>query len=395
MRQFLFVLCITALGLVAHIAPASAQFGFFDNFFDGGPRRPPPRYDPYEEQDRWQQRYERRRAPRVRAPRKEVSSSTLKPVEVSKDANAKKILVIGDDMATGLTDGLHDAFAKDSDAKIEAATVENASLIGKNEGGEIAKTLKDKITALNPSAIVLLVGTHDIGSINGGGESFAFQSEGWRRAYQKNLDTIIAATHGHAAPVYWVGLPPSANKKTTSDIAFLNDIYREKAMSIGAKFIDVWEGFVDENSQYMVVGPDVNGNQRRLRLRDGFTMTPAGNRKLAFYVETKLRRDLAVTPENAQDTTIGSVAPSSNSSDPAVINGFVGPVISLTTVVVKDNKLLGEKQDDVTGTIPVADIKPGRADDFSWPPDARTKIAPAKDMPAIKTTKPVERKNAR
>ncbi len=76
----------------------------------------------------------------------------------------------------------------------------------------------------------------------------------------------------------------------TADAVQMNQLYRNQMESIGGEFVDIWDGFVDENGKFIVTGSDVNGQQVRLRTTDGINLTQAGRRKLAFYVEKPARR---------------------------------------------------------------------------------------------------------
>ena len=95
---------------------------------------------------------------------------------------------------------------------------------------------------------------------------------------------------GTGLGVYGVGLPVmrSAGKRAAAER--LNDVFREKAFVNGAKFVDTWAEFADENGQYTLVGTDEQGRTQRLRDGDGFTSR--GNLKLAKIVNKELGKDI-------------------------------------------------------------------------------------------------------
>ena len=393
--KVLWVLGLLVSGVAAGIPqPALAQSAIFD-FFDPGARRQPPqrRYAPrydyqqqqqpgyyYDEGERWRQRYELRERgyrPRMRV-RDEISSDSPKWTELPKDTDAKNILVIGDQLADGLAQGLREAFAADTKAAVRDAAKDGMSLVGKK--GEALLTLaKEKVNSENPSAIVIMLGANERRDMDENGKGVDFQSERWRTLYLERIDSLLQAAREKHVPVYWVGLPSARNKQLSGVMAYLNDLYLQKSYVRNAKYVDVWEGFVDEDSNYMVIGPDVNGNQRRLRQRDGITLTPAGNRKLAFYVEKFLRRDLSFAK-----ATIASVNPAANPATveeaskavPIPGSGYTGPVISLSAAQgVENAALIGDRDADTTGSVQVTSaIKPGRSDDFAWPPEQKQQL---------------------
>lgn len=382
MRRILSILALVALGFAAEsAAPARAQYTLFE-FFQQDTRQAPRRY---REPDRWQQRYEDGDAWRARdyyqrrmRERREVSSSSPKWKEVEKSLDAKVLLVIGDETGAGIAQGLREAFAADANARIETLTRENISLLQPEAGG-LARLIKEKIEALKPAAVVIQLGTNDRANLEDNGKPVSFRSEQWRVMYMQRVDIVIQALKGRAMPVYWVGLPAARQKQMSSDVAYLNDLFRQRAYSRGVKFVDVWEGFVDENGDYIIVGPDVNGNKRRLRWRNGTTLTPAGNRKMAFYVEKELRRDVVYDVRNP--ASVAAINPSESMSDPIIAESYVGPVIQLTPVMAAASgaALLGEavgsqqsQAEDVTGALSAsAQPRAGRSDDFTWPLEAR------------------------
>ena len=109
---------------------------------------------------------------------------------------------------------------------------------------------------------------------------------------------MIAALKSKGVPMLWVGLPAIHGTKSTSDMGYLDELYRERAEKAGIIYVDIWDGFVDEQGRYAVQGPDFEGQIRRLRTGDGVHFTKAGAVKLASYVDRDLRRVMSshVTP---------------------------------------------------------------------------------------------------
>ncbi len=91
----------------------------------------------------------------------------------------------------------------------------------------------------------------------------------------------------------WVGLPAIRGVKGTSDMLFLDSLYRDGAGKAGITYVDVWDGFVDEAGRFLQKGPDFEGQIRQLRSLDGVYFTKPGARKLAHYVDREITRLLA------------------------------------------------------------------------------------------------------
>src|SRR5262249_58185163 len=79
----------------------------------------------------------------------------------------------------------------------------------------------------------------------------------------------------------------------SAELAYLNELYRSEAEKAGIAYVDIWDGFVDEDGRFSPQGPDYLGQTRRLRTSDGVYFTKFGARKLAHYVEREIERGLS------------------------------------------------------------------------------------------------------
>jgi uncharacterized protein len=206
---------------------------------------------------------------------------------------------------------------------------------------------------------------------------YEFRDDRWVELYSKKIEEMIAVLKSKGVPVVWVGLPAIRGPKGTSDILFLDSLYRDAANKAGITYVDVWDGFVDERGLFLQKGPDFEGQIRQLRSYDGVYFTKPGARKLAHYVEREITRLLA-----------GRSAPIALPSEPATPEAnavpgqpaprpIAGPILPLVASNVSSDQLLGGP-----GTRPAAvdslaaktlvkgealNAPAGRADDFSWP----------------------------
>jgi hypothetical protein len=160
-----------------------------------------------------------------------------------------------------------------------------------------------------------------------------------------------------------------------TDAVQMNQIYRKQVESIGGEFVDIWDGFVSENGDFIVTGSDINGQQVRLRTSDGISMTDAGRRKVAFYVEKPARRILGTqaSPDlvRLDSTNVPAIGLSSNPADHTDPIGLSDPDLDGGTA------LLGGATSPVsTGKSPrdklvqdgeMAKPPAGRVDDYSMP----------------------------
>ncbi|MBS0247244.1 MAG: DUF459 domain-containing protein [Proteobacteria bacterium] len=226
-----------------------------------------------------------------------------------------------------------------------------------------------------------------------------FRTDEWAKVYSHRIDETIAALKSKGVPVFWVGLPSIRGTKSTADVSYLNDLYRARAEKAGAVYVDVWDGFVDEEGKYTTFGPDYEGQMRRLRSGDGVYFTKYGARKLAHYVEREIRRYMANRGPIA--LPMGPAAPMPSDGKPAA-RPLAGPVVPLTTITSNTDQLAGgnaaaaRADASATAVLVKGDSvapAPGRADDFIWPPGSeRPKVEAPAAKPAAAPAKPAAAK---
>ena len=228
----------------------------------------------------------------------------------------------------------------------------------------------------------------------GNAGTFEFHTEKWEAAYIKRIDATIAAMKSANVPVLWVGLPAQRGTRATSDSAYLNELYRGRAEKAGLSYVDVWDGFVDDQSRFTVQGPDFEGQTRRLRAGDGVYFTKAGARKLAHYVEREIQRSMSIRaiPVALPVPEPTPVTPTARPPSGAPSRPLAGPVVPLTASTGGGDELLGGTAARGAPPRPVA-VDPvatrvltkgepiaapsGRADDFGWPRGSAVTAEPA------------------
>jgi len=365
-----------------------------------------------------------------------------RPADYSRAPAAKKtdtqpttrIVVFGDSLADWLAYGLEDALSETPEIGIVRKHRAFSGLIRYESRSEIEwpQVARDAIAAEKPQAIVVLLGVQDRQAIREkvtapakpgvpgqpqagnapnqpnqeqdseqtptvaapegqrGRTSGAheYRSERWEQLYSKKIDDMIAVLKSANVPVLWVGLPSIRGARSTSDAQYLNELYRAAADRAGIIYVDVWDGFVDEQGRFATRGPDVEGQIRALRTGDGVHFTKFGARKIAHYVERDLRRVLTApmpvaltTPAEAQPQ-VQKPAPGAPATPAA--RPLAGPVLFLASPP-HEEELLGSstaraKIDEQASRVlvkgePQESVAAGRADDFSWPPRAPNTVA--------------------
>jgi lysophospholipase L1-like esterase len=334
-------------------------------------------------------------------------------------------VVVGDSMADWLGYGLDENYAEQPEIGVERKIRATSGLVrydAKNETLDWPQAARDALSiGAKPNAIVVMLGLNDrvpLGDkapaqpkrdgepAQGGNQSarqgsqdkaaapadaealprtgaqqplpsgpYDFHTDQWAALYVKRIDAMIAALKSKGVPVIWVALPAIRGTKATSDVSYLDELYHERAERAGIIYVDIWDGFVDEDGDFAMQGPDFEGQTRQLRTADGVYFTKAGAVKIASYVDRELRK---VMPSYIAPVALPGpeTAPESGS---ASARPDVGPVLPLTpSGGDHGSELLGGKDYSTQTTSDSIAAKvlsrgetlaapAGRADDFSWP----------------------------
>jgi hypothetical protein len=341
------------------------QFQLFPEF--GAPEAPPPI-----RQQRPKQQKKARAATSAPAQPKE-------PPPVEKAADAKRALVIGDFMAGALAKGLTDAFRDNPNATVIDLSSGSSGLV-RDDYYNWAQKVPELVTEQKPDAILIMIGGNDRQTIHNAGTSISFGTDEWRAAYTSRVIALADSLKASGKPVLWGGLVPVASSAMSGDYSAFNGIFREQLEARGLQFIDMWNGFADEDGKYVAFGPDIRGQSAQLRADDGLNFTRAGQRKLAYFVEQNLS-DLfggAVTPVAITEPAKGATG---------VVSPLIGPMVPLDALEQGSSDALSGGVRGQPGNITTAvaarltreDAKlppAGRADSSLWPLSSPT-LAPA------------------
>jgi hypothetical protein len=379
---------LALLFAAAAASPAQAQFdpfGWIQQLF-----QPPPGHVATPKSE------SRRKAPEPRKTRPRSSHAAEHKGE-EKTAKARPtpavaptyfVAVLGDSLAQQLAQGLTEAFENRPEVAILRKAKEDSGLV-RDDFFDWTKAAADLLASGEKiDFAVMLVGSNDRQVLHDANESYELRTPEWLAAYAKRIETIAALFRDKKIPLLWVGLPVMKNESLSADAMAFNEFYRAYAEKAGARYLDIWEVFADESGQYTPVGPDVIGQNVRLRAADGVHLTKAGARKLAHFVEPAIRRNLdEVQPKAGPGAPEEAPPEASTGPEPAASEELpkpkpvAGPVQSLTGPATSPGGELatrtpakGTKNNAAEGIIvqtlqqgrPLAP-KPGRADDFAWP----------------------------
>lgn len=306
------------------------------------------------------------------------------------ESSKLRIAVIGDSLAEALGTGMEADPASLNDFVIVKKTVSASGLVRSDFHDWAIHITTIAREQPNLGAFVVMLGLNDRQVLRAGAEALEPLSEPWKEAYRKRIDSVITASQTAKVALVWVGLPVVRAPRLSADLAAINTLIRERVTAAGETFVETYENFADEGGTFSATGPDIIGDNVRLRGPDGIHFTPAGQRKLAFFIDKPLRKrigDRIIRPENpvlaalpadpgeqprrAPEITIPLPGPASVSLPK--VRPEVGEVRPLgetgpaATLLVRSNQ---PPQDPATrnlfdrGLSP--DARTGRADDFRW-----------------------------
>lgn len=206
----------------------------------------------------------------------------------------------------------------------------------------------------------------------------------WLALMAERVEALIRTFADRRIPLVWIGLPPMKSEEQMAIATALNALYRDEVLKAGGTFVDIWAGFSNDEKGFVSTGPDVKGQEARLRTPDGVGLTPSGARKVAHFAELEIRRLLQArgvatviaTPES-EITNSGITLPDVLGPVVLPVKPIAGPILPLPTIKpASDGKLVQArpkiKGDAATiayrvyGEGYMPDPIMGRADDFHW-----------------------------
>jgi hypothetical protein len=360
----------------------------------------------------------RKRAPAAGSA-KPRQATTVPEVEVdAKDPNARRILVVGDFVGSGVAWGLDQALAREPRIAVIERTKDKSGLV-RTDVYDWNRELLGILNEETPDVVVVALGVNDREELRVGEAREAVRSEPWKAAYEQRIDAMTDTLRVYGRPFFWVSAPPLRGDEATSDIAYFNGLAEPRVTKAGGHFVDVWNGFTNASGQYITTGPDIEGQVKALRTSDGVSFTSVGKQKLAYYVERDIRRHTGIGAG-----TVDLVASVSQTSTieigPDGKKRLVGPILSLSAPVPGSAPMLAGAPapvvfDPISGKVvdtPTAEASEspesatesaqyrlvirgealptvaGRVDDFAWPPSQRGNQAFLAPIAAMDTATP-------
>lgn len=283
-----------------------------------------------------------------------------------KDPEALAVLVLGDEFADQIHEGLVDRFDGDRMIQSFGFSVPGSGMAAPQgtdwtlEGPARAEGFE------NITALVVALGYSDGRDLVDGTLSYTFGSLEWQQFYRSRMTNLALTLTALGHTVIFVGMPPLADPERNEQIRLINRLIQEAVAPTRARFVDGYTAFADVEGNYAASGPNLAGEVVELRRSDGIFLNRAGREKYAQLVERFIAREGAdaVEPEVSSVIYEGS----------ALSDDGVGPLILLTSGFADPSAGLAQELSAVRpahiltrerllrGT--VIEVPVGRADDF-------------------------------
>lgn len=289
------------------------------------------------------------------------------------DYNARKkfnVVVLGDSLGDGLWAGLYRVLKGDKRFEVIKRS-KVASGFVRSEYYDWNANVERVLDEERVDIAVVMIGTNDRQVIvNGKGERYPLRAKGWEKEYRERIRRFTASLQARGAYIYWVGIPVMRSARFGGDMQYFNSIYREETARAGVPFVPTWKALAGADGAYTAYGPDLRGREKLLRADDGIHFTLAGYQVLASIVADAIKTDIdkgyvrldapaGKSPQSAAlSETEGGVpaesqTPAQGHEEDASIDGAHGAE--------------SEVQSARAAPIEVPELRPGRADDWSWP----------------------------
>ncbi|WDR04850.1 DUF459 domain-containing protein [Devosia rhodophyticola] len=286
MFRVLFI-ALLAVFVVNDLAPAWAQERvelaqaekrrtLFDMLFgeEAAPAPPPP---PVRQQQRT-----RKAAPVASAPASQPAPT------IEKTQGATRLAVFGDSLAVDLSKALERRYAGDPNLEVINEGVGSSGFV-RDDFFDWNRAIGEQVAADSFDLAIVIIGINDRQEIREGGKGYSPLSEGWTAIYKERIAKFLNQLRVAGKPVIWLGLPPMSKSGYSGAIGEISAVQRLASVSGGAEFLDIYERFLGEDGKYSSYGPDVNGQNARMRKSDGIHFSSAGADKLAFYLSQPIR----------------------------------------------------------------------------------------------------------
>jgi hypothetical protein len=219
----------------------------------------------------------------------------LTPLAQRAASGRLRIGVFGDSMAEGLWTGLYREMRDQPGVTVTRFSEVSTGLSRYDYVDIQAKTAR-QIAEDPVDVAVILFGTNDAQGISLDGVVHDFGTDGWKAAYARRVDDLVALLRGQDVAVYWVGLPAMKRASFDTKMMLINDVVSGRMAALGVPWLETESLTENAEGEYDAYLPEAGTGRRRLmRANDGIHMSTAGYLRITEPVAARLKRDAGLT----------------------------------------------------------------------------------------------------
>lgn len=221
------------------------------------------------------------------------------PVAPLKDRYAQtgalRIGVFGDSMADGLWAGLYRDL-RGVDGVTVTKFSEVSTGLSRYDYVDIQAKTTRQLDEQPLDVAVILFGTNDAQGISMDGQVHPFGTEGWKAAYARRVDNLVALLRSRGTAVYWVGLPKMKKASFDGRMTLINDVVEARMKALGVPYIETTALTSNAEGEYEAYLSGADGRRQLMRANDGIHMSMAGYLRMSAPVAERLKLDAAIAP---------------------------------------------------------------------------------------------------
>ena len=201
-----------------------------------------------------------------------------------------RIGVFGDSMADGLYAGLYRDLRDEPRVTVTKFS-EVSTGLSRYDYVDIQAKTERQISETPIDMAVILFGTNDAQGISLDGVIHDFGTEGWKAAYARRIDDLVAMLRSRDVAVYWVGLPRMKSARFDGRMALVNGVVEARMRALGVPYLETVSLTSGEDGGYEAYLPNAAGRKVLMRANDGIHMSMAGYLRMSGPVAERLKRD--------------------------------------------------------------------------------------------------------
>ncbi|TAJ57569.1 MAG: DUF459 domain-containing protein [Brevundimonas sp.] len=245
-------------------------------------------------------------APVAAAPVAAPAAVRVTPLRARLAQGPLRIGVFGDSMADGLYAGLYRDLQDQPNVSVTKFSQVSTGL-SRYDYVDIQARTRTQLDETPVDVAVMLFGTNDAQGIDTGGAVHMFGTDGWKSAYAKRIDDLVALLRSRNVAVYWVGLPRMKRDSFDGRMMLINGVVEARMRALGVPYIETVSLTSNDEGGYEAYLPTGSGRRVLMRANDGIHMSMAGYLRMSAPVAARLKRDAGL--DRPQATPVPAAAP--------------------------------------------------------------------------------------